>query len=598
MVCVTEPAVGASHSWTVLVAGQQSAKSLKLTKHRIPVLSVISGAGLYGGGTEGGTTVSIVGDQLGPIPPRNDKGDYSYRIEANYGRWDVQANAWDTSVVPIFSSTCVMVTAHTSLQCITSPGIGKNLSWAITVHAETAQTSLPNHAEGSYAPPSLYSIQSTKGRDVQQGVTSGGDKIIIDGKNFGPKGMTWNVPTLNYGKVVGVGATEERFNAKSCTVTSDHVRIECNTAEGAGFAHLWEVLVGGQLNTPATTGYSIPEIHNITGAGSTRADTSGNQWVHLHGINFGPPTTGINLLGASFLESVKYGNTGTEYTASECYVVSHVEVRCKTVPGVGTRNLWQIRVAGQVNDVTKSPVTDYDVPRCWSILDVNSNNVDGGDVGIVSTQWSTNPNMATDRIELRCEHTGLGDPTSTRYVRYSLGGYERKILLESDGTRRVGTPGTTGTYEQLRFVNPPLEWINAPSASIPVTVVLKTASNEYLETIPLRHTYGEPMITTEPIVKAGIPGLASTFNVSLSGVNFGERGEVLRYDGECNATTQGTCGTGSVRVCVGGDLKEGDDPVLCSWNVVPGVHQPFNPLVGGVIRYVRKASFARYSFSF
>lgn len=199
MTCTTEPAVGANHAWTVIVAGQVSDPSSVLTSHRIPVLSVITGTGLKGGDTQGGTTVNIVGDQFGPIPPRNENGDYSYLIEAIYGRWDFTTNSWNTEVVPVFSSNCIMVSAHTSLQCTTSPGIGKNLSWAITVHAKTAQTSLPNHAEGSYAPPSLYTIKGKGGTEVQAVTTMGRDHIIIEGTNFGPKGKIWNVPTLTYG---------------------------------------------------------------------------------------------------------------------------------------------------------------------------------------------------------------------------------------------------------------------------------------------------------------------------------------------------------------------------------------------------------------
>ena len=71
--------------------------------------------------------------------------------------------------------------------------------------------------------------------------------------------------------------------------------------------------------------------------------------------------------------------------------------------------------------------------------------------------------------------------------------------------------------------------------------------------------YGAPKIKTEPTVTAGIPGLASTFNVSLSGENFGERGEVLRFDGWCNATLNQQCGEGVIRKCIGGNILDEDD---------------------------------------
>ena len=110
MTCTTEPAVGANHSWTVLVAGQRSVPSSVLSSHQIPIVTVVDGAGIKGGSTVGGAVVTIKGDQFGPIPPRNGNGDYAYRIEGNYGRWG--EGSWNTDIVPIFTSEpCVMVTA-------------------------------------------------------------------------------------------------------------------------------------------------------------------------------------------------------------------------------------------------------------------------------------------------------------------------------------------------------------------------------------------------------------------------------------------------------------------------------------------------------
>jgi hypothetical protein len=215
----------------------------------------------------------------------------------------------------------------------------------------------------------------------------------------------------------------------------------------------------------------------------------------------------------------------------------------------------------------------------------------------IESKFTTDPNLATDRIELRCEHTGLADSlASTRYIRYSVAGYERHIDLDMAYSKRVGTPGTNGTYEQIQFVTPPLEWAQQPSASVPVTLVLTTASGEILETNVLKHTYGAPDIKTNPTVAAGIPTLKGTFNVTLSGANFGAKGEVLRFDGWCNATLNQRCGDGAIRVCVGGTsgalvgtlqgpAGNAGGAQLCGWNIVPGIDQPFNPLIGGVFSY-------------
>ena len=259
------------------------------------------------------------------------------------------------------------------------------------------------------------------------------------------------LPFYHFRKDVGVGSTLEEFSALDCSVTKGHVTIECITAPGAGFSHLWEIIIGGQLNTPATTAYAQPIISNITGAGSFQADTSGNELVVIHGLNFGPIASAEKK---SFLEKVTYGITGTEYTAKDCQVISHERIECKTVPGVGTHNIWLVRVAGQTNDILQSPVTDYAVPRCWSVHDMIGSELESND----DSKFTTDPNLATDRIELRCEHTGLADSlASTRYIRYSVAGYERHIDLDVANTRRVGTPGVDGTYERIQFVTPPLE---------------------------------------------------------------------------------------------------------------------------------------------
>jgi hypothetical protein len=142
-----------------------------------------------------------------------------------------------------------------------------------------------------------------------------------------------------------------------------------------------------------------------------------------------------------------------------------------------------------------------------------------------------------------------------------------------------------GIGETKRFVSPPLEWISMPAANVPVSLVLITASREILETTSLEHTYGAPFIKTEPTVTAGMPGLARTLNISLAGENFGVRGEVLRFDGWCNNTAGEACGTDMIRRCTGKNIKVEDEPILCGWNIIPGVHQPFNPLIGGVFRY-------------
>ena len=127
--------------------------------------------------------------------------------------------------------------------------------------------------------------------------------------------------------------------------------------EGAGFAYLLQLMLDGQPSVVATTTYARPIISSIVGPGSQEAVEDGNQLVDIHGSNFGPNLTSSD----SFLESVTYGEDGSEYVA-DCILISHTLIRCKTVPGFGINLIWRVTILGQTSLITTDGRTSYAAP--------------------------------------------------------------------------------------------------------------------------------------------------------------------------------------------------------------------------------------------
>ena len=125
---------------------------------------------------------------------------------------------------------------------------------------------------------------------------------MIKGGNFGPI-------SHNAMDNVTYGPTGKEFVASSCSITTDHQVIECNTAVGGGFKLKWVVNVDGQASTQPTTYYALPVVTKLVPPAYTRS--VGNDTVLIHGANFATD---------ALLESVTYGWSGNEYTCHSARV--------------------------------------------------------------------------------------------------------------------------------------------------------------------------------------------------------------------------------------------------------------------------------------
>ena len=80
----------------------------------------------------------------------------------------------------------------------------------------------------SYAQPTLTGFS---GEGVENAKTVGGQKLVIEGRNFGPQGEASALEG-----VVSTDAMGVRRAADGCRVTEAHVEIECLTPSGIGEA--------------------------------------------------------------------------------------------------------------------------------------------------------------------------------------------------------------------------------------------------------------------------------------------------------------------------------------------------------------------------
>ena len=118
-------------------------------------------------------------------------------------------------------------------------------------------------------------------------------------------------------------------------VLEDHTALNCTTTEGAGLGLKWRVTIDGQASVTPTTEYAPPSIAKVAplgiGVDVDELLSDGGQVVHILGDDFGPAREYLEATfgeGTRYLEGVTYGPSGLEYTAKDCIVVDHDDVRC------------------------------------------------------------------------------------------------------------------------------------------------------------------------------------------------------------------------------------------------------------------------------
>jgi hypothetical protein len=177
-------------------------------------------------------------------------------------------------------------------------------------------------------------------------------------------------------------------------VTVGHTEVRCRSVAGWGDKLAFRLTVMEQSSplTPYSYAYAIPKITSIEGPAATAAgvgvpllNTAGNEVIVVKGANFGTKrktTTpkglpGVFAPGSDFVTIARqdvalfYGRTsGFENRALECEVtVDHVQMECRTAPGMGTNHTFQAVVGTQSSVPTSTPSTmrSYRPPELFAI---------------------------------------------------------------------------------------------------------------------------------------------------------------------------------------------------------------------------------------
>eukprot|EP00520_Triparma_pacifica_P008947 CAMPEP_0118663976 /NCGR_PEP_ID=MMETSP0785-20121206/17747_1 /TAXON_ID=91992 /ORGANISM="Bolidomonas pacifica, Strain CCMP 1866" /LENGTH=4925 /DNA_ID=CAMNT_0006557813 /DNA_START=422 /DNA_END=15195 /DNA_ORIENTATION=+ len=380
--CLSAEGVGSEFWWSIKVGSKDpkvpNSRLLDSTSqystpyyyaessYQAPSLETVSASLLPNGAATQSTPIKITGDNLGPKYTQSDL-KLTYKNSAN-----------STYV----STDCVIIVPHKSANCSSVPGVGTDLVFQIEI---TGLTSSSVASSVSYKPPVIKAPEgldyAVSGQGATDAKTSGGQEIHIYGENFGPAGDPYS-PEMSYGLT-----TAKKYNGTGCYVSNAYNKITCLSAPGTGFDHWAKVVVGGQVSPifDAEIAYARPSVHyfkpewekDLTVEG---AQTPGNEWIVVHGENFG-------TVSNNAINKISYGPNGVEYvpcagaSAPNCtctVIVDHEQIRCLMTAGSGKMHRWIVMIDGQNSTVS---TTSYDRPSISGIegpgaIDANC---DGGE---------------------------------------------------------------------------------------------------------------------------------------------------------------------------------------------------------------------------
>ncbi|GMH66617.1 hypothetical protein TL16_g04474 [Triparma laevis f. inornata] len=452
--CDSSVGNGKSFHWQVWV-GPKNPKE-KLVRHKpyvqsseifysekgsyIPpaITSVTSETDLKNNKEDDSTPITVTGTNFGV------EGD---RVALTYG---------DQNRMKYSAASCEVEEDHVKLVCGSSPGIGMDLKFYMTI------ASLPSNTYDSdikFTPPIIKPLSAgiksaVSGQGATAANTRGGEEINIFGENFGPAGDPF-LPAMTY------GPTGTEYLATDCVVRNSFSKIRCVGAPGTGFGHQVQVRVGGQYSAlyGGNVSYKPPSVYFFDPAWEKDTPariggyTNGKEKVIIHGDNFGESTSGK-------LDLVSYGPRGAEYVPCSikdancnCTVIEdHTKVLCYTTEGTGKGHNWIVQIDGQTSTVS---TTQYSPPEIYSIegmVDADPNGdqvvlVKGRDFGHSQdkleyitygpsgTEYSASGCTLTSHTEIQCK-TSEGIGKDLRW----LVAVDSQVSQLSDATTNYAAP--------------------------------------------------------------------------------------------------------------------------------------------------------------
>ncbi len=550
--CTSVAGNGFDHASFVFAGGQQAEDQFvgRLISYRPPQIVSVGGTGANGASTSGGASITITGENFGPafttvsqpcefenpIVTTDQTDFYAADLAAHYG---LDPNA--TAIPGVtYNAECCRVESDDRIVCKTAQGTGFGHAWTLRVGGRWSNV---YDAQTSYARPVVTEYENYPTRlvnVVDQYNTSGGEDIVIVGKNFGF--LNSRLDSLTYGMLTD---TEFVIDPATCDIIVPHLKIKCPLIPGAGFDISWRVVVDRQASVYPTSAYGRPVVTGFSVADSSvlttpidALNTHGGQTIVIHGQNFGPRT--------DFIDKITYGPNGRHYRAQNCSILTpSFQIVCDTVPGVGENHVWLVTIRGQTNILRTDtgdvePTTSYARPQ---ILEV------------VPRHGPTNGGV---EITLIGRHFGALDVASDLGVGVFFGGYSSQMLgcLEF-GVRRgqqnptVPNPNTVLNNETISFMLPEYHSAGHP---IQVAVGSNTCPPQSCATCPA---------ALYAVSSSASDGSAATFDYdppeieliqirSFAGANTNSSDKVLIIEGR-NFCRGETCGAVWIGPLVGAD---------------------------------------------
>jgi hypothetical protein len=364
--CVTPPGIGTQHAIMVNVGGQTLTAPFGSNNYKPPVITRVSGAGQVGSPTPGGATITIDGQQFGPV---SGVLGMSTSDTVTYGHFPSDLQRYSAEGCRVTASPDITGGSTWTMQCSTAEGVGNGHAIVMTLGGQRSSVYLANI---SYANPQ---IASYSGAGSNRANTAGGQEVIITGTNFGP-GTSNSLYTSYFSTLLraeyGVQLKDGPFTnltlqVTSCSVSKPHIELTCATVAGAGKNLVWKVTLDGLESTMPTTNYAPPEITGLTGANANivdMANVNGGTQLFIVGKFFGP-----FIFGKALVQSITFGFTGSEVVLSpmQYTVLNQTHINATLPPGTGQNLKVQVQVADQVS-LPSDAVFSYAPPEIIAIV--------------------------------------------------------------------------------------------------------------------------------------------------------------------------------------------------------------------------------------
>lgn len=168
------------------------------------------------------------------------------------------------------TSACSVLVPNTNISCVTVPGVGGNLSFQIVVDGTASAWSIGTL---SHATPSIVALYGQPTSALVRkslsvyflilfyvGILQGGTHVQLSGLNFGPAAVApnitaWCSPSAN---------ANLQFFGVNCSISDDHIGIDCLTSPSVGSALTWSVSIDGLTSQVPTYHVQSPVITSVS----------------------------------------------------------------------------------------------------------------------------------------------------------------------------------------------------------------------------------------------------------------------------------------------------------------------------------------------